>query len=34
MGTWTYWLDGIAGIAYLLDDEHLKAKVPCWTTSA
>ncbi|MGW1346947.1 beta-L-arabinofuranosidase domain-containing protein [Kribbella sp. NPDC002412] len=25
-----YWLDGIAGIAYLLDDERLKAKVRRW----
>ncbi|TCO20548.1 DUF1680 family protein [Kribbella steppae] len=25
-----YWLDGITGIAYLLDDERLKAKVRRW----
>ena len=25
-----YWLDGIVGIAYLLDDERLKAKVDHW----
>jgi hypothetical protein len=25
-----YWLDGVTGIAYLLDDERLKAKVRYW----